>query len=144
MDKSELNRREFQRLTGAALGGMLLGAGALKSSLFAAEEKNPLISTKDHVCRGLNTCKGQGADKKNSCAGTGSCAVAKKHTCHASNDCKGQGGCGAHPGENACKQQGECAVPLKDATWAKARKRFEELMKADGQKFGPAPKKATR
>jgi hypothetical protein len=142
MDKSELNRREFQRLTGAALGGMLLGAGALKSSLLAAPaaDSNPLLGD-NHVCRGLNTCKAKGADKKNSCAGTGSCAVAKKHTCHASNDCKGQGGCGAHPGENTCKGMGECAVPLKPATWTKARKRYEELMKAAGEKFGPAPKK---
>ena len=69
MDKSELNRREFQRLTGAALGGMLLGAGALKSSLLAAPaaDSNPLLGD-NHVCRGLNTCKAKGADKKNSCA----------------------------------------------------------------------------
>jgi hypothetical protein len=142
MDKSEFNRREFQRLTGAALGGMLIGAGALKSSLLAADApSNPLLGD-PHVCRGLNTCKGKSADKKNSCAGTGSCATADKHTCHASNACKGQGGCGAHPGENACKGQGECAVPLKANTWTKARKRYEELMKAGGKTFGAAPKKS--
>jgi hypothetical protein len=141
MDRTDLSRREFQRLTGAALGGMVLGAGALKSSLLAADaEKNPLLGD-NHVCRGLNTCKGKGADKKNSCAGTGSCAVAEKHTCHASNACKGQGGCGNNPGENACKGKGACAVPLKDAAWKKARARFEQLMKADGKQVGPAPKK---
>ena len=73
MDKPELNRREFQRLAGAALGGMMLGAGVLESSLLAAdenpvfEEKKSLMLSEPHVCRGLNTCKGKGADKKNSC-----------------------------------------------------------------------------
>ena len=126
MDKSELNRREFQRLAGAAFGGMLLGAGVLKSSVFAAEEKNPLISAKDHVCRGLNTCKAKGADGKNTCAGTGSCALAKKHTCHASNDCKGQGGCGAHPGgtyaRGTARRRGD-TDPLPSATGIGRRRR---------------------
>jgi hypothetical protein len=36
---------------------------------------------------------------------------------------------------------GECAVPLSDKTWPKARKRFEELMKKEGKKIGDAPKK---
>jgi hypothetical protein len=142
MDKSELNRREFQRLTGAALGGMLLGAGALKSSLLAADAPaNPLLGD-NHVCRGLNTCKGKGADKKNSCAGTGSCAVAEKHSCHGENACKGQGGCGNNPGENACKGKGACAVPLTDKSWKKARARYEQLMKAAGKQFGSPPAKA--
>ncbi|HEV3416891.1 MAG TPA: hypothetical protein VG056_08770, partial [Pirellulales bacterium] len=140
MDKSELNRREFQRLTGAALGGMLLGAGALNSSLFAADEKNPMLGDA-HICRGINTCKGKGADKQNSCAGTGACATAQKHTCQGENACKGQGGCHAKPGENACKGQGACQVPLNNDAWKKARARFEQLMTASGQKFGPAPKK---
>ena len=139
MDRSDLSRREFQRLTGAALGGMLLGAGALKSSVLAADQ-NPLLGD-NHVCRGLNTCKGKGADKKNSCAGTGSCAVAEKHTCKGENACKGQGGCGNNPGENACKGQGACAVPLSDAAWKKARAKFEQLMKTAGKQYGPAPAK---
>ncbi len=143
-NNNEMNRREFQRLTGAALGGMVLGAGLLKSASSAAgpapAEKSPMFVEK-HVCRGLNTCKGKGADGKNDCAGQGSCALAQKHGCHADNACKGQGGCGASPGENACKGKGACAVPLRDATWTKARKRFEDLMKADKQKFGPAPAK---
>jgi hypothetical protein len=139
MDKSEMNRREFQRLTSAAIGGMLVGAAGLKSSLFA-EDKSPLLSD-THVCRGLNMCKGKGADKTNACAGQGACATAEKHGCKGDNACKGQGGCGAHPGENACKSMGACAVPLKDQAWAKARKRFEEVMKAEGKTVGPAPAK---
>ncbi len=31
------------------------------------------------------------------------------------------------------------AVPLYPQTWRKARKRFEEIMNKDGQKFGAAP-----
>jgi hypothetical protein len=145
MDNSDLTRRDFQRLSMAAFGGMLLGAGAAQ----AADEKdkqkeddkkkNPLL-VEPHVCRGLNTCKNKGATKKNDCAGQGACFTANKHTCHAENACRGQGGCGEHPGENACKAKGECAVPLNKTAWAKARKRFEELMKKDGKKVGPAPK----
>jgi hypothetical protein len=137
MDRTELNRREFQRLGAAALGGMMLGAAGLSSVARAAE--NPLLSD-PHVCRGINTCKGKGASKSNDCAGQGTCATAEKHTCHAANQCKGQGGCGAHPGENACKGQGACNVPLKPAIWKKARARFEQLMKAEKKSFGKAPK----
>jgi hypothetical protein len=100
-----------------------------------------LINQEKHICRGLNLCKGQGKGQKNECAGLGSCATAQKHACDGLNSCKGQGGCGEFPGQNACKGQGSCAVPLKDATWAKARKKFEELLNADGKKFGPAPSK---
>lgn len=145
MDNSELNRRDFQRLSMAAFGGMLLGASGAGAAEDKDEgkdkgkEKNPLLSD-PHVCRGLNTCKAKGADKKNACAGQGTCATAKEHSCHFENECKGQGGCGEHPGENACKGKGECAVPLNGKAWTKARKRFEELMKKEGKKFGPAPK----
>jgi hypothetical protein len=89
----------------------------------------------------LNTCKGKGAGKQNSCAGTGACAIAEKHTCKGENACKGQGGCGNNPGENACKGQGACAVPLSDAAWKKARAKFEQLMKTAGKQYGPAPAK---
>ena len=146
MDNSELSRRDFQRLSMAAFGGMLVGASAADAAEDKGKDegkskaKNPLLGD-PHVCRGLNTCKGKGVDKKNACAGQGACATAKKHSCHAENECKGQGGCGAKPGENSCKGKGECAVPLNDTAWKKARKRFEELMKEEGKKFGPAPKK---
>ena len=139
MDKSEMNRREFQRLTGAALGGLIAGAGLIGSAAQAADDPANILSD-PHVCKGINTCKGKGKDGKNSCAGTGSCATAAAHTCHKANACKGQGGCGGHPGENACKGQGACAVPLKPNVWSKARKTFEAAMKAKGEKFGPAPK----
>lgn len=144
MDKSELSRRDFQRLTAAAMGGLLAGT-ALGGTAAAADDKkkkkkNPLLS-EPHVCRGLNTCKGKGADKKNGCAGQGACATAKHHLCHYMNECRGQGGCGAKPGENECKEKGECGVPLSSKTWKKARARFEELMKKEGKKVGAAPPK---
>jgi len=142
MEKSDLNRRDFQRLAAAAVGGLLAGASLNSAALGADEKKkkNPLL-VEPHVCRGLNTCKGKAADKKNACAGQGACATAKAHTCHAQNECRGQGGCGAKPGENECKEKGECGVPLSSGAWRKARKRFEELMKAEGKKVGPAPPK---
>jgi hypothetical protein len=36
---------------------------------------------------------------------------------------------------------GECAVPLKDRAWAKARKNFEAAMTKAGKKFGDVPPK---
>ena len=136
----EPNRRDFVRLTAAAVGGILAGLStASAAEEKAKEEKNPLLSDK-HVCRGINTCKGKGKGEKNDCAGMGACATAKAHTCKGENDCKGQGGCGEHVGENACKGKGECAVPLDAKAWSKARKRFEVLMNKADKKFGPAPK----
>jgi len=143
MEKSDLNRRDFQRLTAAAVGGLLAGA-ALGCSASVADEKkkkkNPLLK-EPHVCRGLNMCKGKAADKKNACAGQGTCATAKAHACDGMNKCRGEGGCGAKPGENECKEKGGCAVPLSSKAWKKARARFEALMKKEGKKVGPAPPK---
>jgi hypothetical protein len=149
MDESGLNRRDFQRLTAAAVGGLLAGA-SLGSSASGAEDdkkapkkdpkKNPMLG-EPHVCRGINMCKGLGASKDNACAGQGACATAKDHLCHYKNECRGQGGCGAKPGENECKAKGECGVPLSSGAWKKARKRFEELMKKEGKEVGPAPPK---
>jgi hypothetical protein len=141
---TDLSRRDFGKLALAALAGISAGAtSGLADDKKSAAEKSPLLND-SHVCRGLNTCKGKGADKKNSCAGTGQCATAAQHGCGSQNQCKGQGGCGARPGENTCKEQGECSVPLHSSAWKKARTRYEELMKASGKKFGkaPSPKKS--
>jgi len=148
MQNQRMNRRDFQRLTAAAFGGLVAGA-SVTSTAFAADKakgpkkdpkKNPLLG-EPHVCRGINMCKGLGAGKDNACAGQGACATAKAHTCHAANECRGQGGCGAKPGENACKGKGECGVPMNTKSWKKARKRFEALMAKEGKKVGPAPSK---
>ena len=142
-----INRREFQRLTMAAFGGMLVGArvahGNAKTKTKAQAQKSDMqensLLTEPHVCRGLNTCRNRGATGKNSCAGQGLCATARAHVCAALNECKGQGGCGERPGENACKGRGSCAVPLVNRVWPKARTRFEKLMKKGDVGRAPPP-----
>lgn len=122
---------------GDAAGGMDAGAGgeaAAKGSHDVA-----YLLEEPHVCRGLNTCEGKGQGGDNACAGQGTCHTANKHTCHYENECKGQGGCGEHPGQNACKEQGECAVPLSPATWENARATFEKAMADAGKEVGAAP-----
>ncbi len=145
MSTFKMNRREFQRLTAAALGGVVGGSLILRNAV-AADDVGKSLLEEPHVCRGLNTCKekgGCGATKgKNACAGQGGCATAEKHDCKGMNACKGQGGCGEHPGENTCKTKGGCAVPLSDKTWAKARANFEAAMKKAGKTVGPAPAKS--
>ena len=133
-----LNRRDFNKLTMAALGGAVAGVSMTGVALGA--DANPLTEGKN-VCRGLNNACGGHKGGDNTCAGMGACATANTHTCHGANDCKGQGGCGSNPGENACKGKGKCAVPLSDGAWKKARANFEAAMKAAGKKFGPAPAK---
>jgi hypothetical protein len=144
MDDSKLTRRDFQRLTAAAFGGVVGGSLMLRHAVAADDTPKSLLE-EPHVCRGLNTCKGKGgcgATKgKNNCAGQGGCATAMKHDCKGQNTCKGEGGCGEKPGENSCKTKGSCAVPLKDKTWAKARANFEAAMKKAGKEVGPAPAK---
>jgi hypothetical protein len=151
----DCSRRDFNRLTFAAVGGLMAGIAQAASPAFADDAKKKEEDKKKdkkelHVCRGLNSCKGQGAevdldgDKKpdvNACAGQGACATAKHITCGGENACKGQGGCGATPGENDCKGQGHCHVPLMDSAWKKARARFEARMKKQKKEVGAAPAK---
>lgn len=147
--REDYNRRDFNRLTAAAVGGLLAGLG--QAAQAAADEKDTKKDKQEiHVCRGLNSCKGQGAsvdidgDGKadvNACAGQGACATAKHITCGGENACKGQGGCGSAPGENSCKGQGHCHVPLVDGAWKKARARFETRMKKAEKEFGNPPAK---
>jgi hypothetical protein len=132
--KDSLSRRDFYKLTSAALGGMavgtLLGCSSGTKEAKAADDL--------HACRGLNSCKGLGADSKNACAGQGTCATAH-HACAQQNDCKHQGGCGETPGENDCKTKGGCEVPISGDMWAKARAKFESRMKEQGKEIGAAP-----
>jgi hypothetical protein len=135
VDRAKLNRRDFNRLTAIAVCGPAAGGRAVRAQEKKDDPGSPLLQD-PHVCRGLNTCKGQGAGGNNACAGQGTCATAKAHACQGQNECKGQGGCGENPGANACKGQGACAVPLADDKWAKARKAFEEKMTKAGKKAG--------
>jgi hypothetical protein len=134
-----LSRRDFGKLTAAAFGGVLLGSTLIGRAGDAEEKAAPATEDK-HVCRGLNSCKEKGKGGKNSCAGQGNCATVEAHSCKGENACKGQGGCGEHPAENACKGKGGCQVPLKEKSWAKARKAFEVRMKEAGKTIGKAPK----
>jgi hypothetical protein len=162
MDREQLDRREFQKWSLAAFAGFAAGgaigcgggaekpagqttvpapsAGDAASKLTSQEE---LLVDDLHVCRGLNTCKGKGRSNDNACAGQGTCASVADHACGGSHDCKGQAGCGELPGQNACKSEGGCHVPLMDEIWDKARTAFETAMKKQGKEVGAAPAKAS-
>jgi hypothetical protein len=168
MNRSDLNRRDFHKLSMAALGGLVTGtmagcsreqptppvdAGAPTGTSAVSSGEAPaagaelteaqvILTTEPHVCRGLNTCMNKGKSGENACAGQGTCHTANAHTCHYENKCKGQGGCGESYGQNACAMKGECAVPLNDGTWKKARAAFEAAMKAKGNEVGAAPAKS--
>ena len=157
MKRCDLTRREFNRLTAAAFGGVVAGtmagctggdepdpdanANPDATAETESEEPSSLLLGEKHVCRGLNMCKGQGAGGSNDCAGMGACATIAAHDCATHNECKGQGGCGAKPGENECKGKGSCGVPLMDHAWGTARKNFEAAMKEEGKEVGGAPEK---
>ncbi len=137
--RSNLSRRDFHKLTSAALGGMVAGAVAGCSSGKNPPGQEVAVGWTIHACRGLNECKGLGADGKNACAGQGTCHTAKAHDCATMNDCKHQGGCGTAAGYNDCKGMGGCSIPMQGGMWEKARARLEEDMKAKGKPLGAAP-----
>lgn len=151
-----IDRREFNRLAQAALGGLLAGSvlACEQSPAPPAADPGPssssppeggdtstdaVAATDLHLCRGLNACKGLGSGGENACAGQGNCATYEHHTCATQNDCRGQGGCGAAVGSNECRGQGGCAVPLMEHAWEQARAAFEERMSSQDKEFGAAP-----
>jgi hypothetical protein len=157
MSHEEVDRRNFNRLTAAALGGMLSGAlsgcgsrnepapsgvspapGAAGSE--GADSDGSAVAAADkHLCRGLNDCKGLGAGSENACRGQGQCATYEHHACAGENACKGQGGCGENPGQNACKGQGGCHVPLMESAWEQVRARKVQEWQAAKLEFADAP-----
>ncbi|MES2791820.1 MAG: hypothetical protein V4719_19525 [Planctomycetota bacterium] len=156
MSSNELNRRDFHRLSMAAMGGVMAGSfvgceqkPAVPPTAAMPPATTDVAATGDaagekewHLCRGLNDCKGKGGGAtagKNECAGQGECASVKEHGCSGENECKGQGGCGENPAANECKTKGGCHIPLMDSAWKKVRQRFEDKMKTAGKKFGDAP-----
>ncbi len=162
MNPTGMDRREFHQLTLAALSGVVTGVtvgcngggggapvkapatpvaatSVAQVTLSADAEAN--IMDEPHTCRGLNSCKGNGRDKENSCAGQGTCASIADASCSGHNECKGQGGCGENPGMNDCKGQGGCHIPLMESAWVTARAAFETAMKKHGKDFGTAPAK---
>ncbi|MBI1248937.1 hypothetical protein GC197_13985 [bacterium] len=151
MASKEYSRRDFNKLSAAALGGMV-SIGALGCSS-EGKPKPDANETSDgnndgdttsavakHACRGLNECKGQGVKGANECAGAGNCATIAHHACGGMNECKGQGGCGDTPGANECATKGHCAVPIEGKMWDKARELFAKKMKEKGVELKPAPK----
>jgi hypothetical protein len=122
----------------------------------AKKKKQPdssnLLLSEPHVCRGLNTCKGKGADGRNACAGQGVCATAPHHMCKGNNECRGLGACEEgtwpqhqpeYPGENTCKGKGGCEVPMypnRARMWIKARNRFGAIMADMGKSIGYPPR----
>lgn len=172
METPDLSRRDFHRLTMAAVGGILAGSvsgcgeqsappGGGKSAGTPLERTSATlpgdatdpagaiegaelaaVGIEKHVCRGLNACKNQGGKGENDCAGQGGCATIEHHTCGGLNLCKGQGGCGPTAVTNDCAGKGGCHMPLMDDSWKKARAIFESRMKSQGKEFGMAPAKA--
>ncbi|MCC7419458.1 MAG: hypothetical protein IT428_04215 [Planctomycetaceae bacterium] len=150
MSSPDLSRRDFNRLTAAAFGGLLAGtavgcaqkepakpaAGTATPAVTPPGEAVASAKVEPHACRGLNSCKSD----KNECAGASTCATGKWGP--GENACKNLGGCGDKPGANECKEQGGCMVPMTadhgDA-WDRARKAFEERMTKAGKKFRDAP-----
>src|SRR5205823_1646861 len=145
----QLDRRDFNKLTSAALSGLAAGSilGCGKSGAGTSAKSSggdTLLAKADvHLCRGLNECKGQGKEGQNSCRGQGTCATAKEHTCGGQNECKGLGGCGETVGANECKTHGGCQVPLMDDAWATLRKKKETGWAERKLEAGAAPAKAT-
>ena len=120
-----LDRRDFHKLTAAALGG--LAAGAILGCGGAADPAAQVVAPSEvHLCRGLNECKGQGKGGGNACRGQGACATAKEHACGGQNECKGLGGCG----DNGRRERVQRARRLPRA--------------ADGRRLGHAPREARR
>ncbi len=160
MQDNGLDRRDFHKLTVAALGGIIAGttigcggatpapaaktapAASTEMAVAALSDAEKLIIDDPHTCRGLNSCKNNGRSKENACAGQGTCASIADASCSGNNECKGQGGCGETPGMNACKGKGGCHVPLMEGAWTKARTAFEGAMKKTGKNVGAAPAKA--
>lgn len=146
MAQQSFDRRDFHKLTTAALGGLAAGAVlgcSKKDEKIKGGDGITQVATNDvHLCRGLNECKGQGKDGKNSCRGQGSCATAKEHSCASQNDCKGLGGCGGKEGANECRQKGGCSVPLMEGAWESLRKKKEAEWGEKKLEIGPAPPKA--
>lgn len=123
---------------GADAGGGAADTPAGGDSVVADASANFLLGEK-HACRGLNICKGHGADGMNECAGQGTCATIDHHSCGGDHACKGQSGCGNTAGVNSCKTEGSCAVPMHEPAWSKARETFEKLMQGQNKEFGAAP-----
>jgi len=138
MPDHSLDRRDFHKLTAAALGG--LAAGSVLGCGGGQDAAQQVVALSEvHLCRGLNNCKGQGKGGDNACRGQGACATAKEHACGGQNDCKSLGGCGETAGENQCKGKGGCHVPLMESAWTKLRDKRQAQWTEKKLEFGQPP-----
>jgi len=163
MTERPFDRRDFNKLTAAALGGLaagtVLGCGGTNppapapstapgtsAAPSAGTDPGPgtvaVAAVEKHLCRGLNECKSKGKDGKNSCRGQGACFTVAKSSCAGQNECKGLGGCGGTEGANECKGKGGCHIPLMEDAWKKVRERKEAEWKEKKLEAGAAPAKA--
>ena len=77
-----MDRREFTKVMGAVVAGVVAGSKIAKAGDASGDAKDK------HACKGMNSCKGKGGCKagdagcagKNSCKGKGGCSVPVKHT----------------------------------------------------------------
>ncbi len=159
MKQNRLTRRDINKMGMAAFGGLMAGSvsgcgapqeetppaegNAAPSDAAAGETEASMASVEPHLCRGLNSCKNQGASGNNECAGQGTCSSYAAHSCGGQNECKEQGGCGENPGLNDCKGEGHCAIPLMAPAWKTVRARFEKEMEAKNIKVGVPPEPAS-
>lgn len=138
MVEKSLDRRDFHKLTAAALSGLaagsVLGCGGGQDAALQVKALSDV-----HLCRGLNDCKGEGQGGGNACRGQGACATAKEHACGGQNECKFLGGCGESVGANDCKGKGGCHVPLMDDAWKQLRDKRSAEWTQKKLEFGEAP-----
>ena len=167
MKRTELNRRDFNKLTAAAFGGIVVGtvvgcggnggddgtgggdgdAGTDGTDTGdgtdgAASDTGPRGAeiAANNACSGLNQCMNYGKGE-HACAGQGSCSTVEAHSCHGQNTCKYLGGCDGTAGTNECAEMGGCGVPMNpsEEAWAQARAAFEKRMMAMNKPFGDPP-----
>ena len=117
-----MKKKTSSAVIAAAVSGLLLGSSVTVTSCSTGSDKTSesvaaKVVPEKHACKGMNTCKGKGADGKNECAKKGSCATVAHHSCGGNNTCKGLGGCKTDKhdcaGKNDCKGKGVCHVPVK-------------------------------
>ena len=110
MKKTDLTRRDFNRLSMAAFGGVVAGtfAGCANEGTDDAAPSAPDPVLGDPADAGSGTTDaGDGGDGGDGAGDeTASLLLGEKHVCRGLNMCKGAGA----GGENACAGQGACAT----------------------------------
>lgn len=110
MKKTDLTRRDFNRLSMAAFGGVVAGtfAGCADDAVDAPAPPDSTLGDPADAGSGT-TGAGDGGDGGGEAADgeeTASLLLGDKHVCRGLNTCKGAGG----GGDNACAGQGACAT----------------------------------